>query len=63
MSRDVGELLEQPSDVCRCTQVAETSDSSMGAHLELNLQQECKASLESTPRANRAFLLPKALRG
>lgn len=52
-------MLELPVDVCRCTQVAETSDSPMGAHLELNLQQEGKASLGSTPRASRAFMLSK----
>lgn len=59
MSRDGGELLELPLDVCGCIQVAETH----GPHLELNLQQEGKASLGSTPRANRAFMLPELPRG
>lgn len=49
--------------MCRCIQVPEASDSPMGADLQLKLQQEGKASLGSTLRANRAFMLPEALRG
>lgn len=59
MSRGGGELLELLSDVCRCIQVAESSDGPVEAHLELNLQQEGKASLGNTSRANRAFMLSK----
>lgn len=62
MSRDVGDLLELPSDACTCFQVAETSDSPMGAHLELSLQWEGKAGPGSCPGAKRAVILPEVLR-
>ena len=62
MSRDIGDLLELPSAACTCFQVAETLDSPVGAHLELSLQREGKASPGSSPRADRAFVLPEALR-
>lgn len=62
MSRDVGDLLELPSDARTCFQVAKTLDSPVGAHLELSLQWESKASPGSCPRAKRAVVLPEVLR-
>lgn len=55
MSRDVGDLPELPSDTCLCFQVAENSDSPVGAHLKLRPQWKGKVSPGSSPQSQEGF--------
>lgn len=50
------------SDARTCSWVADTSDTPVGAHLDLSLRWESNASLGSSPRAERAAVLPEVLR-
>lgn len=55
MSRDVGDLLELPSDMCVRFQVAENSESPVGAHLKLSPQWKGKVSPGSSPQSQEGF--------